>query len=47
MAAKRSLNAPFVSDRIFVRPALRTAASMRPVADEVEIKTGRTVQNTL
>ena len=44
--AKRPENAPFTSESTRVRAPLRTAASMRPVADDVETRTGRAVPNT-
>ena len=46
MRAKRSENAPFTSDNTRSRAPLRTAASMRPVAEDVDTRTGRAVPNT-
>ena len=46
MPAKRSLNAPLTSDRARRRTPLRTAISIKPVADVVPTNTGRVVRAT-
>jgi hypothetical protein len=43
---KRLLNAPFTSASAFLRTPFRTAASMKPVADEVDRNTSRSVRKT-
>ena len=45
MRAKRSLNAPFTSDRARRRTPFRTASSMNPVADAVPTRTEPEVRN--
>ena len=45
MFANRSEKAPFTSDSMAPGRAQRTAASMRPVADELLTSTGRAVPN--
>jgi len=46
MPANRSLKAPLTSDRARRRMPLRTAISMKPVAEFVPMKTGRLVRAT-
>ena len=46
MPANRSLNAPLTSDSARRRMPLRTAISMKPVAEFVPMNTGRAVRHT-